>query len=445
MLPLLSHEVTMRGVFSASNGSRRPTTGACSPWLSTAFSGLALFQSGCATMSLEPAGTTERVVSTRQAQEAGEQVTPHVTEAPPVIQVQLDANCERRRYDGVETTEHYANVNKGATGDWLFGISGAALLGLGGYALVDASSTYPNDTSSRTYNPSGPGGDIALAVTSFLAGGTLLAIAAVDVVRAQHSEEKASTGERRGSVAGSCGVKPLANTPVRLLFANDQSLDATTDATGTAHFDATGIRWSRGATSSTTLEVAGKSPGVSIDLPQYVAWQQQRATGAAAAQAAASSALMDRARQDNRDTENAALDKIEPDIVALEKKPEPWGDVDIQRMDNSYSGLKSLIAHHDEGQAPPRLQQDAIRLDNLVPKYKRATALAEQRQQQAAAEEARREAAAQKQLVPVCINCCLRAYAGATRDHCEAACGSDVANYVGVWGSGQDRGKPFCK
>ncbi len=228
-----------------------------------------------------------------------------------------------------------------------------------------------------------------------------------------------------------CAAKPMANADVTLT-AGGITVNGRTDDHGEATLDASPIASAASAPRSGPGAAAAGSKHASAavslaDSPSYGAWPRARA----ASGVAASKAAMDRARQDERDSENAALDKIESDIAALEKKPEPWGDVEIQRGNNSHRALKELLSHHEEGQAPPRLVQDAIRLQNLDPKYRRAIALAEQRQKQAAADEARREAAAQKQLLPICINCCLRVFAGATRDHCEAACGSDVTTYVG--------------
>jgi hypothetical protein len=331
-----------------------------------AVAALVLGQFGCATMTLEQAPPTTRIVATRQAPENGDRLTPHVAQDGPIVQMQLDGDCQLQVYDRVETTEHFSNVNKSAWVDWTAGIGGAAFVGLGAYTLVDASKTYPNDPSSRTYNSSGPGADTGLAITSFVVGGALLAVAVVDVIRAQHHQQKSSVEERKGSVAGSCGTKPVANTPVRLVFADQQQVDATTDSTGRVSFDASRLR--AVPSSTATMLVSGKVSGVPINLPQFAAWQRQKASDAATASSAASDAAMGEARRQDRAEMTAALDQVETNLVTLERAKQPWTDRELERFQFVLVPAVNKLAEPPRGD-PLELRRATIlsRTGKLIP------------------------------------------------------------------------------
>lgn len=321
--------------------------------------GLAFTCFGCATMTLEPATSVDRVVGTRQVPENGDRFTPQVTEDGAVVQLQLDGECQLRTYDRVETTRHFSTTNKSAWVDWTAGVGGAAFVGLGAFALADASKTYPNDTSSRTYNPSGPGADTGLAITSFIAAGALLTVAVVDVIRAQHTEHTRSYEERVGSVSGMCGTRPFATTSVRLKFPDHQILDGTTDANGSVRLDASGIRWTPGSAQAgtATVVVSGKSPGVQINLPQYAAWQQQRAAASREEEAAAARC--------NTQCTNAQAQCMAAQYVSFHRQPgEGLPDGAIWQCNDAEKDCNAKCV--EAARSRPKQEENAsVALDNL--------------------------------------------------------------------------------
>lgn len=160
---------------------------------------LAMNSVGCATIDYQKAGSTERVLSTRPAN----------TNVSDLSQDAF-AGCRAGSYEQVETTTHFDAVNKTPGRDWAFGIGGAALVGLGVWGVVDASNTYPNDVHSRTYNEVGPGASMGLGITALVAGGALLAVAGVDLVRSMGTKTDKSTAE-----VARCQTTPLAGASAR--------------------------------------------------------------------------------------------------------------------------------------------------------------------------------------------------------------------------------------
>jgi hypothetical protein len=137
-----------------------------------------------------------------------------------------------------------------------------------------------------------------------------------------------------------------------------------------------------------------------------------------------------RAREEDAASEGASLDQVESDLALLEQKREPWGDAELARATTCKHVLTELDQRH-EGQRPePRLERDVSRFNALTPRIQRALALAEQRKHRQEVAEAKARAEAERQLLPVCIDCCLKSWAGATRDHCDAACRSNPHSYA---------------
>lgn len=240
---------------------------------------LVLAQVGCANMALEPANISQRTISTRQVQEPTDEFFSKVTVAPPNIDLEVKQGCALRAFRTVETTQHYKTVNKDAWIDWTLALGGVAATGLGVWGLVDVSKTHPSDTSSRTYNPVGPAPEIGLSIGALSVGAGLIAIAVVDVVRAQRREEKATYAEQRGEVSGGCAPKIAVGTRPFLVLGKeptadgekDWGIEGVTDSEGRVRFDGAALVTNP---ADFRLLVGGKV--VVADFTQYAAWQRER-------------------------------------------------------------------------------------------------------------------------------------------------------------------------
>lgn len=116
------------------------------------------------------------------------------------------------------TTEH---KNSTPTGDWLLLGASVAAIGAGAVITADASKVYPKDTSSRTYNPTGPGTAKAAGIGLLAGGGLLLTIPIVDAVRASETTVTEGQVTIEGEPAGdevACPEQPVLDAPVMLAF-----------------------------------------------------------------------------------------------------------------------------------------------------------------------------------------------------------------------------------
>jgi hypothetical protein len=133
------------------------------------------------------------------------------------------------------------------------------------------------------------------------------------------------------------------------------------------------------------------------------------------------------ARQEDQDSESAALDRVESDLAVVEGKT-AWSDAETDRVARCAHVVGEMTkAPH--GPLDARLSRVVSRLTPLV---KRAIALDEAKKKTGAAQQARRDAEARRQLLPACIQCCLTAFIGATRDHCQTSCEANPNNYAGI-------------
>lgn len=97
--------------------------------------------------------------------------------------------CDVHETREVTRTTTTPRENRSAWVDWTLGVGGVALAGAGAVTLIDSGSVGNSDQTSKSYNPVGSTGAIALGaglIALGVAGGT---IAIVDVVRAGGSDE----------------------------------------------------------------------------------------------------------------------------------------------------------------------------------------------------------------------------------------------------------------
>jgi hypothetical protein len=156
----------------------------------------------CATIGMAPAPTTERIVDNEHKEVQSD--TNHVASLEDGTVV-VRSKCDVFSIDRVEVTEHQKAKNLSPGVDWALGIAGTTAIALGAWALADAEKVYPDDKASRTYNPVGPGFARATGLTLGAIGVAALAVAAIDVARAQASDGTSTFVARQGTLpVGTC-------------------------------------------------------------------------------------------------------------------------------------------------------------------------------------------------------------------------------------------------
>ena len=245
---------------------------------------------GCAKIEMVHVNSTERTLQTNT--QAVETLAHVFAVSPDDAHPELTArtSCEVHPSDQVEITKHIEAKNRSAALDWTLGITGVVAAGLGAWALVDSANVYPNNASSRTYNPDGPGVDLGIGFTAIGIGALALAVTGVDIIRAQGSDEQVSSEWRmRPQVVSRCQGRPVGDVRVEARFESGPPQGRTvpvgaTDADGRLVIDVTKLPVPAvdcGLESSpfggrVTLMADGNSVG-EVSLSQaYKAWIAQR-------------------------------------------------------------------------------------------------------------------------------------------------------------------------
>lgn len=119
--------------------------------------------------------------------------------------------------------------------------------------------------------------------------------------------------------------------------------------------------------------------------------------------------------------DSSALDKVEADLLLLDKRAEPWTHDDI---DLNMASLKTVTGIRERGDPSlaPRVAAATEKLLRNRPKVDRGFEALKRQAQKDAAEQEKRDEEAEHRLRPKCIECCHLAVPNATAEHCEAAC-----------------------
>lgn len=196
--------------------------------------------SGCAQIGQRPPVNQDQVFRAESIETPVTGAHANVTQSGTEVSLVLSEVCdvgEKRFVHRTSEAEHY---NMTPTTDWLLAGGSAVSVATSGILLVDATSTYPNDATSRTYNSTGPAKERGYAY-SLLGVGAVLGVAAlVDVIKANGSDVERTnvtlTGEpnQRGV---RCTNRPVANTVVRGGFHDKEFTLGTTDSRGRMSVD----------------------------------------------------------------------------------------------------------------------------------------------------------------------------------------------------------------
>jgi hypothetical protein len=174
---------------------------------------------GCANIEMAHVDTTERVVQRDPDPVEGTANVASLTGEGTAPEVTVRKNCDAYGRERVEITNREAAKNRSAALDVALAVTGGVSAGLGVAAVLDAKNVYPNDPASRTYNSAGPGAEQAAGFALIGVGAVALAIAVIDVARAQRTEERVSFEARRSSDRiGNCEGQPVAGLEVEGRF-----------------------------------------------------------------------------------------------------------------------------------------------------------------------------------------------------------------------------------
>jgi len=152
-------------------------------------SGLSLM--GCATIGTREARSSTRVVTSRlvQVPSSSNPVASRV-QTGARVDVNAVSRCDEQREEVLEQSVELDSFNQSPTTDYWFLAGGGAVLGSGVYTLADSSRVYPKDIRSRTYNDVGPGAAQLIGISEVVVGAGLVAVAAVDAIRASTTDEQ---------------------------------------------------------------------------------------------------------------------------------------------------------------------------------------------------------------------------------------------------------------
>lgn len=196
---------------------------------------------GCATIGYgAPVVVSERRVGTRTETRPTGKNRVVSDQKGSLLTVSVKRECEVDEIERYEVTERRERTNQSATSDWVMAGVGVVSVGAGAVLVGDASSTYPNDTSSRTYNPTGPTkervwGGVLLGVGALLTGA-----AGYDAISVQGGVDTKKELERPGGVAKRgvpCGDDGVAEQMVELRAGADRFPLGHTDVSGKLSID----------------------------------------------------------------------------------------------------------------------------------------------------------------------------------------------------------------
>lgn len=133
--------------------------------------------------------------------------------------------CDVREVSTVHRTAYRDRVNASPAVDWLLGVAGVAAVATGLGVYADASQVYPHNSTSRNYNPVGPGDARLAGAGLIVAGAALGSVVLVDLARTGGVEQEKSVVDVPGDTVASdarCRHHPIADEPVALEFRTDK-------------------------------------------------------------------------------------------------------------------------------------------------------------------------------------------------------------------------------
>jgi len=150
----------------------------------------------CARVGLSEPVVADRPIKLIRDEVPGKSgIHPLVKQDGTIVVLRAVKNCDVRKHEVVERKTTRTRVNETLGIDWIAGAAGVVAAAVGVGFLVDAGKVYPNDRTSRTYNPTGPDKARLYGIGLMGAGAALMAIPVVDATRASGTVEDTGTVE----------------------------------------------------------------------------------------------------------------------------------------------------------------------------------------------------------------------------------------------------------
>lgn len=238
---------------------------------------LLLNSAGCARIGQRPPRNEDQLLRLVPVETVIDGAFAEVGQRGTELALEVSRVCELRTDRVVQRTTEVESYNQSPGKDWWLAVAALAAGGAGGGLLADAPNTYPNDPTSRTYNPIGPDEERKYGY-GFVGLGAVFATAViVDVVRANGTETTSGEATITGPVethAAACKGRPYANVQVTGEFDGRTFLLGTTNSLGQLLVDLDETApddWLlRARTAKLQLQVNGRAAGGADLAPLYL-------------------------------------------------------------------------------------------------------------------------------------------------------------------------------
>jgi hypothetical protein len=155
------------------------------------------------------------------------------------VTLAISHRCDITEKRTVRRTTEQRFVNETPARDWIFGISGGALLVAGGVFFIDSGNVAAQDRASMDYNPVGPALPRTVGIGLLAVGAALASIATVDIVRANTrvADTKTVTVDGKIDRGVACPESPFPSAAITARY-QGRSFDlGTTDPRGRLELD----------------------------------------------------------------------------------------------------------------------------------------------------------------------------------------------------------------
>lgn len=248
-------------------------------WRRTTAAGLvfALTSIGCGRIGQRPPRNQDQLIRIVPVETVTEGAIAQIAQRGTQLAIEVSRVCELRTDRVVQRTTQVDSYNESPARDWWLAGAALAAAGVGTGLLVDTSNTYPDDPTSRTYNPVGPEKQRDTGYAFVGLGGVFATTVIVDAVRASSTETTSGEVTITGAVethAAPCKGRPYADVQVTGELNQRTFLLGSTNALGQLHVDldqaASDDLLLTPATARLALQVNGHVAGSADLAPLYL-------------------------------------------------------------------------------------------------------------------------------------------------------------------------------
>lgn len=201
---------------------------------------LALNSMGCARIGQRPPRNEDQLLRVVPVETVTEGAIAEVAQRGTQLALEVSRVCELRTDRVVQRTTDIDSHNESPGRDWWLAGAALAAAGVGAGLLADTGNTYPDDPTSRTYNPVGPEKQRDAGYAFVGLGGVFATTVIVDLARASRTETTSGEVTITGPVethAAACKGRPYADVQVTGELNQRTLLLGRTNALGQLHVD----------------------------------------------------------------------------------------------------------------------------------------------------------------------------------------------------------------